>query len=148
VDKALIDSSTFFDIRKASKNVEAPWAQNTIYRLVQYQAEHTKLTISAFTVFEHLDGLHRQGRVAEADHFLAVIVPSLEVIYPDEAIYTLSAQVNASLSLAGTKIGVADTFIAATALSRGLTLVNANMRHFERIQVVGFPLKLENWREA
>lgn len=148
MDKALIDSSTFFDIRKASKNVEAPWAQNTIYRLVQYQAQHPKLTISAFPIFEHLDGLHRQGRVVEADRFLTAIVPSLEVIYPDEAIYALSAQINASLSLAGTKIGVADTFIAATAISRGLTLVNANTRHFERIQAVGFPLNLENWRES
>ncbi|AIE86282.1 hypothetical protein [Fimbriimonas ginsengisoli] len=81
MDKVLIDTSTFFDIRRAAKNMKAPWAQNTIYHLVRYQAHHPRLTVSAFTGFEHLDGLHRQGKVSEAEDFRLRVLPSLEVIY-------------------------------------------------------------------
>jgi tRNA(fMet)-specific endonuclease VapC len=36
--------------------------------------------------------------------------------------------------------------IAATALTLGLELVTANTTHFQRIQVLGYPLTLANWR--
>ena len=41
-----------------------------------------------------------------------------------------------------------DTFIAASAIVEKLTLVNANSKHFSRIQEAGFPIVLKNWREA
>ena len=43
-------------------------------------------------------------------------------------------------------IDVVDTFVAATAITHGLTLVNANTRHFPRVVSAGFPLVLANWR--
>lgn len=49
--------------------------------------------------------------------------------------------VAASLSRAGTPIGVVDTLIAAQALALGLTLVSNDTRHFKRVS----GLKLENW---
>jgi tRNA(fMet)-specific endonuclease VapC len=49
--------------------------------------------------------------------------------------------VAATLSRAGTPIGVADTLIAAHALALGLTLVSNNTQHFKRVS----GLKLENW---
>jgi tRNA(fMet)-specific endonuclease VapC len=64
------------------------------------------------------------------------------VIYPDEATFALSAKINAALAVTGKTIGVPDTFIAATAITRNLTLVNANTKHFSRIQTVGFPITL------
>ncbi len=148
MDKVLIDTSTFFDIRKAPKNAQAPWAQNTIYNLLQYQAHHIRLTISGFTVFEHLDGLHRQGQHSEVAEFQESVLPTLEVIYPDETIFALAAQINAVLALTGKTIGVPDTFIAATAITQQLPLVNANTKHFSRIQAAGFPISLENWRDS
>jgi tRNA(fMet)-specific endonuclease VapC len=148
VDKVLIDTSTFFDIRRAPKNLKAPWAQNTLYKLVQYQAHHPKLTVSAFTVFEHLDGLNRQGKQTEAAEFMTRVLPSLEVIYPDQEIYALAAAIHAALAVAGKTIGVPDTFIAATAIIQKLPLVNANTKHFPRVQAAGFSVALENWREA
>jgi tRNA(fMet)-specific endonuclease VapC len=147
VDKVLIDTSTFFDIRRAAKNPKATWAQYTIHRLLQYQAHHPKLTVSAFTGFEHLDGLHRQGKKAQANEFRAKVLPSLEVIYPDEATYALAAEIHAALPGTGKTIGLADTFIAATAITQKLALVNANTKHFSRIHVAGFPIILQNWRD-
>jgi hypothetical protein len=78
VDKVLIDTSTFFDIGRAAKNPMALWAQNTIHKLAQYQAHYPRLTVSAFTTFEHLDGLYRQGKKAEASEFMVKVLPSLK----------------------------------------------------------------------
>lgn len=145
--KALLDTSTLFDIRRAAKKRSATWAQNTLRHLLAYQAHYPILTISAFTAFELLDGLHRDGQANAIQDFHARVLPSFEVIYPDQDIVTLSAEINAALSK-GQSIGIVDTLIAATAISRKLTLVNANTKHFPRVQVAGFPLILENWREA
>lgn len=36
--------------------------------------------------------------------------------------------------------------IAAIALRHGLTLVTGNLSHYQRIQALGYGLKLDNWR--
>jgi tRNA(fMet)-specific endonuclease VapC len=36
--------------------------------------------------------------------------------------------------------------IAAISLQRDLTLVTGNLVHYQRIQTVGYKLKLEDWR--
>lgn len=148
MDKALIDTSAFFDIRKATKNLKSVWAQNTIHHLVKYQAQHPRLTVSAFTAFEYLDGLYRQGRQHEANDFRTRILPTLEVIYADESVYALAAEIHAALAVSGEAIGVVDTFIAATAIANELPLVNANPKHFSRVQTAGFSIDLQNWRDA
>jgi tRNA(fMet)-specific endonuclease VapC len=116
--------------------------------LIQYQSQFGHLTLSAFTIFEHVDGLYRVGKLAAVKEFLQVVMPDLEVIYADHEITLLGAEINAALSKGGQTIGVLDTLIAATAIHNGLTLVNANTRHFPRIQAAGFPLTLENWRNS
>jgi tRNA(fMet)-specific endonuclease VapC len=50
-------------------------------------------------------------------------------------------EILALLSKQGTPIGIEDTQIGATALEHGLTVVTANIRHFERIP----KLIAENW---
>jgi len=47
----------------------------------------------------------------------------------------------AFLDRRGQPLSLPDVLIAATALEAGLTLVTANVRHFERIP----QLKVENW---
>jgi len=70
------------------------------------------------------------------------------VIRPDAQIEDKAAEINAQLAKAGKTIGVVDTFIAATAIIHNLALVNANTKHFPRIQTAGFPLTSNNWRDA
>jgi predicted nucleic acid-binding protein len=36
--------------------------------------------------------------------------------------------------------------IAATAIEHGLELVTGNTTHFQRVQQLGYPLTLVNWR--
>jgi tRNA(fMet)-specific endonuclease VapC len=47
---------------------------------------------------------------------------------------------------AGQPIGLADPMIAAIALRHGLGLVTGNTGHYQRIQRLGYPLSLANWR--
>ena len=50
------------------------------------------------------------------------------------------------LERTGQPIGRADPMIAAIALQHGLTLVTGNQSHYQRIQQLGYPLLLDNWR--
>ena len=106
------------------------------------------LTLSTFTVFEHLDGLYRSGQATAAKDFSRMVLPKFEVIDTDHTIVALGAEINAALAKSGQSIGVVDCLIAATAISRNLTLVNSNTRHFPRVVAAGFPLTLENWRDT
>jgi len=99
-----------------------------------------------FTAHEILDGLYRGPVPAAPQEFLTQILPAYEVICPDEEIIASAAKINATLAKRGQSIGLAGTLIAATALARNLTLVNANTKHFPRVPAAGFPLTLENWR--
>jgi tRNA(fMet)-specific endonuclease VapC len=60
----------------------------------------------------------------------------------------LGGEINADLAATGSKIGIVDCLIAATAIANNLILVNANTKHFSRIVYAGYGLALENWREA
>ena len=84
--KALIDTSTFVDIGKAVKHRRASWAQNTLRHLLAYKASYPKLTLSALTIFEHLDGLYRDARLTAVKEFSVNVLPDFEVIYPDHEI--------------------------------------------------------------
>jgi tRNA(fMet)-specific endonuclease VapC len=59
---------------------------------------------------------------------------------------TLAGSIAGDLKRTGEPIGRADPFIAAIAVQAGLPLVTGNTSHFERIQALGYPLQLDNWR--
>jgi tRNA(fMet)-specific endonuclease VapC len=50
------------------------------------------------------------------------------------------------LERTGQPIDRADPMIAAIALRHDLTLVTGNVSHYQRIQTLGYGLKLDNWR--
>ena len=58
----------------------------------------------------------------------------------------LAGRIGAALDRIGQPIGLADTIIAAIALEHGLEMVTGNMAHFQRVQQLGYPLTLSNWR--
>jgi tRNA(fMet)-specific endonuclease VapC len=69
------------------------------------------------------------------------LILSLEILPFDAAAAIQYGGVRAALEAAGTPIGDADLRIAAIALSRELTVVSGNVRHFERVP----GLVVENW---
>ena len=59
----------------------------------------------------------------------------------------IAGRIFGTLYRTGQPIGNADPFIAAMAIQEGIPLVTGNRKHFERIQIAGFPLQIETWRK-
>ena len=72
------------------------------------------------------------------------LLPNLPVLPFDVAAARRYGEVRAELERLGTPLAEADLRIGAIALSRGLTVVTGNVRHFQRIP----ELLVENWLEA
>ena len=72
------------------------------------------------------------------------LLPNLPVLPFDVAAARRYGEVRAELERLGTPLAEADLRIGAIALSRGLTVVTGNVRHFERIP----ELSVENWLET
>jgi predicted nucleic acid-binding protein len=71
----------------------------------------------------------------------STLLPNLSVLAFDVEAARRYGELRAELERAGTPIGDADMRIAAIARANDLTVVTANIRHFER--VAGLPV--ENW---
>jgi tRNA(fMet)-specific endonuclease VapC len=64
----------------------------------------------------------------------------------DHSAAELAGRIAGDLDRTGQTIGKADPMIAAIALNNGLELVTGNRSHYQRIQQLGYPLTLVNWR--
>lgn len=96
---------------------------------------------TAITVAELLYGAARIGSAELAEQIVA-IVGSAQVVLPfDEAAAHVYAELKSELERRGDPLHEPDLRIAAIALSRDLTLVTGNVRHFERVP----DLRVENW---
>ncbi len=69
-----------------------------------------------------------------------------EVLAFDRECAEVAGRIYADLLRAGQPIGRADPMIAATAIRHQRVLVTGNMDRYQRIQALGYPLKLDNWR--
>lgn len=100
---------------------------------------------SSVTLGELVYGALRSDRAdALLERIEAVVPTELPVLPFDAAAARRYGEVRADLERKGTPIGDADLRIAAIALSRRLTVVTANERHFGRVM----DLPVENWLEG
>ena len=97
------------------------------------------------TVTEIVAGWHKRQREDRIQQFLAEI-DSAEVLPFDCKSAELAGRIYADLERTGQPIGLADSAIAATALQHDLMLVTGNVKHYQRIQALGYGLRLDNWR--
>jgi predicted nucleic acid-binding protein len=74
------------------------------------------------------------------------MIASEEILPFDRAAAELAGRIAGDLDRIGQPIGRADPMIAAIALQHGLELVTGNTAHYQRIQQLGYPLTLVNWR--
>jgi predicted nucleic acid-binding protein len=97
---------------------------------------------SAITVGEMLYGALRSDRKADLLARLATEVwPRLQVLSFDSTAAAEYARIRFDLEVSGTPLAEPDLRIAAIAVSRRMTLVTGNVRHFERVP----GLAVENW---
>jgi predicted nucleic acid-binding protein len=143
-EPAVLDTDTLSELSRGHPAVTA--------RALAYLKVFGRLTITAVTVFERLRGYgaairagkpyERQRQVFEALVGNCVVLP-----FDHEA-----AGVAADLWSSATRPQrhqLGDLLIAATAISRGLTLVTRNRKDFERLaKVAGIDLRLLDWTRS
>ena len=99
--------------------------------------------MSLITFGELRYGAEKSSQRTQAIDTLSRLEQLIPVIAPDDVVGERYSVIRAHLERAGTPIGNNDLWIAAHALSLGVTLISNNTREFERVP----KLKLENWVE-
>jgi predicted nucleic acid-binding protein len=138
VNKALLDTDIFSEL---GKRVD----QNVVRNGAAYRVTFGRYTISVITVMEVVRGLQKKLASRQRQTFLARVA-SEEILVFDQDTAELAGRIQGELERVGRPIGRADPMIAAIALRHGLELVTGNTAHYQRIQQIGHPLVLNDWR--
>ncbi len=139
MNKALLDTDILSDIGKAKDATVAANAKT-------YRRSFGHYTLSAVSVMEVVNGFQRTQAAGRLNAFLSTL-PQMEILLFDQPAAELAGRIAGDLERIGQPIGVADTMIAAIAIENGLELVTGNTSDYERIQQLGYPLMLVNWRQ-
>ncbi len=138
MDKALLDTDIFSEILKGVDH-------SVVAKAIAYRAAFGQYIISVITVMEVVKGLHKVRQENRIQQFLTGL-SAVKLLNLDVQSAELAGRIYADLERTGQPIGRADPMIAAIALQNSLTLVTGNLSHYQRIQVLGYNLKLDNWR--
>ena len=80
--------------------------------------------------------------------FTENVLPMFQIVEFGVPAACLAGEIYENLESGRSRIGVADTAIAAMALQQDLAVVTSNLKHYQRVVDLGYPLVIENWREA
>jgi tRNA(fMet)-specific endonuclease VapC len=92
--------------------------------------------ISVITASELLHGVHRAGDArirTRRQAFVEHLISSIEPLPITTSVARAHAEIWAGLEQRGEAIGAHDMWIAATAVSHGMTIATANATEFERV---------------
>ncbi|WP_423146245.1 type II toxin-antitoxin system VapC family toxin [Rubrolithibacter danxiaensis] len=121
----LVDTSILIDLfRKTDK-------RNS--RLVALVRQGYTFSISAITEYEIYAGATEPQKSYWED-----LLNKIEVLPFDQAVVKLAVDINNSLKKKRKQIGIADLFIAATAIANKLPFATLNIKHFERVDDLEF----------
>ncbi len=138
MNRSILDTDIFSEIIKGVDPTVAARAKT-------YRRAFGHYTVAAVTVMEIVQGYQRKQAIQQLQAFLTAL-PSQDVLSFEESDAELAGRIAGELERTGRPIGTADSMIAAIALQHGLELVTGNTAHFERVQQLGYPLVLANWR--
>ena len=138
MDKALLDTDIFSEILKGRN-------ESVARNAIAYRQQFGRYTLSAITVMEVVKGLQQVSRHDHIDVLLSALSAE-EVLAFNRETAQIAGRIYGELERTGRPIGRADPMVAAIALQHKLVLVTGNVNHFERIQSLGFPLLLCDWR--
>lgn len=102
---------------------------------------HDPMFLSSITMMELYYGAYKSQNVDANLARLKTVETSYPLISPGAETVESFGRMKASLEAQGVRLADLDLIIAAIALSRNLTLVTNNQKHFRRIP----GLKLTNW---
>jgi tRNA(fMet)-specific endonuclease VapC len=142
MERTLLDTDTFSEVLRGRS---AAVRQKTD----AYLSVLGRFTLSVTTVAELIDGLRRQQRNDRIEWLLEKIQREQHEVLPlDLEVAKVAGHIFGDLHRTGQPIGRSDPFIAAMAICENIPLATGNTKHFERVQSLGYPLRLENWRGA
>lgn len=117
----LADTSILIDyFRKSDKSRS---------KLITLYDEGYDFVISAITHYEIY-----AGTTPAQLSFWTSLLAKIMVLPFDKNVAQISVEISQSLKVKNKQIGIADLFIAATAVSNDLPLATLNKKHFERIE--------------
>ena len=116
-----------------------------VQKVSEYKDAHGALTISTVTVMEIIKGFHKMGRQDAIERFRQSL-SATEVLAFDQTSAEIAGRIYTDLEKQGQPIGRADPMIAAIAVQNSLVPVTGNTDHYQRIQRLGYPLQIDNWR--
>jgi tRNA(fMet)-specific endonuclease VapC len=128
-----------FDTDVISATIKPPPPLHLIRRLATVPAAEQFTT--SITVGELIYGARRVGRESLTTRVEAVVRGAQTVLPFDTVAARRFGELKAELERRGEPLAEPDLRIAAIAVSRGLTLVTRNVRHFRRVP----GLSVENW---
>ncbi len=115
---------------------------NNALVISRFTAEQPKgIAISAITEAELWYGVENSSNVGKNTQRLIAFLALVESLAFDTSAAAEYGRVRFKIKQAGTPIGERDTFIAAHAKARGLTVITNNTREFGRVE----GLMVEDW---
>jgi tRNA(fMet)-specific endonuclease VapC len=139
MSKTLLDTDIYSEILRAVNTTVVANARS-------YRQTYGVLTLSVITVMEMVKGFQQVQRPQKISELLTYVA-SEEVLDFRQPAAELAGRIWGDLDRTGQSIGFADPMIAAVALTHGLELATGNISHYQRIQQLGYPLSLVNWRQ-
>ncbi len=130
----LIDTNILIEWEKENKELAAYISKR----------EDEDLFISVITASELLHGVHRAfdpGIRARRNAFVEGVLQNIPILPIDLSVSRAHARIWADLQSKGQMTGIHDSWIAATCMAHGFSLITANIREFKRVP----GLKIENW---
>jgi len=139
MSRTLLDTDIYSEILRAVNTIVIGHASS-------YRQAYGALTLSVITVMEMVEGLQQVQRPQKIVDLLTHVAAEhvLDFTQPEAE---LAGRIWGDLERTGQRIGQADPMIAAVALTHGLELATGNISHYQRIQQLGYPLTLVNWRQ-
>lgn len=131
----LIDTDILSYILKKKQNVY-DYAYN-------YFQKHKNFTISCITYYECLRGYKAVNALKRLDVFHELMNVT-SILYLDQIILEKAGDIYSCFKQTGKIPGEFDIIIGATAISKNLTLVTNNQKHYRPMEEY-FGLKLDNW---
>ena len=116
----LIDTSILIDYYRKTDKKNSSW-----FALVQQNYEFAISAISKYEIYT--------GATQNQLTFWDTVLQAITIIPFDEACVDSAVSINTNLKRKRKQLDLADLFIAATAITHGLSIATMNRKHFNRV---------------
>ncbi len=137
MDKVLLDTDVLSEIFKGKNDP-------IITRAMEYRSQYGYFTTSVITMMEMVKGFQKVQR-EDALKKLLTALKGTEILAFEREAAKITGRIFGDLERNGQPVGRSDPMIAGIAIAHNLILVTGNLAHYQRIQNLGYPLRLNDW---